>query len=123
VLALALIAVVAVLGSWVLDLRRDRGLTHPLGSVAGLYGRALVFYLTVALAVPRVGWRGGPRGSVCVNTAFPDVGGAGSGHAARAGASISAGGDIHHLPVRRPARAGAKRRCCSPPRPTARTCA
>jgi hypothetical protein len=94
VLALALIAVVAILGSWALDLRRNRGLTHPLGTVAGLYGRALVLYLTVAALWLSRGLGGGPRGSACVNTAFPYTGGAGSGHAARAGASISAGGSI-----------------------------
>jgi hypothetical protein len=94
VLALGLIAVVAILGSWVLDLRRGRGLTHPLGMVAGLYGRALVLYLAVAGLWLSRGFGGGPRGSACVNTAFPNTGGAGSGHAARAGAAISAGGSI-----------------------------
>jgi hypothetical protein len=94
VLALALIAVVAILGSWVLDLRRGRGPTHPLGKVAGLYGRALVLYLAVTALWLSRGLGAGPRGSVCVNTAFPNSGGAGSGHAARAGAAISAGGNI-----------------------------
>jgi hypothetical protein len=94
VLALALIAVVAIAGSWILDLRRNRGLTGPLGSVAGLYGRALVLYLAAAVIWLVRGYDDSPRGSVCVNTAFPNGGGTGTEHVARAGAAISPGGSI-----------------------------
>jgi hypothetical protein len=94
VLALAVIAVVAIVGSWVRDLRRGRGLTHPLGQVAGLYGRALLLYLAIAALWLWRGFDTGPHGSACVDTSFPNSGGAGSGHVARAGATISAGGNI-----------------------------
>lgn len=95
VIVLAVIAVVAILGSWILNLRKDRGLTQPLGAIAGLYGRALVLYAVAAAFWLSHGFGGGgPHGSVCVNTAYPYSGGAGAGPAARAGASLSATGNI-----------------------------
>ena len=39
---------VAVIRSWWRDLRKDHGLTKPLGSIAGLYGAALILYVVGA---------------------------------------------------------------------------
>jgi hypothetical protein len=95
-IVVALIIVAVVVGSWVRDLRRDRGLTHPLASIAGIYGTALVLYVAGSAYSLSHGFApgGGRRGAACVKTAFQAGGGAGSGHAARAGATISAAGDI-----------------------------
>ena len=95
-IVVALIIVAVVARSWVRDLRRDRGLTHPLASIAGLYGTALVLYVAASAYWLSRGFApgGGRRGSACVDTAFPAGGGAGPGHAARAGASISTAGNI-----------------------------
>ena len=85
---------VAVIRSWWRDLRKDHGLTKPLGSIAGLYGAALILYVVgAAYSVFHV-LGGGQRGSVCVNTGTPARGVVGPGHMARAGASISAVGNI-----------------------------
>jgi hypothetical protein len=94
VVALVVIAVVA--WSWVRDLRRGRGLTRPLAPVAGLYGRALVLYVAASAYWLSRGFASGGsrRGSACVDTGFPAGGGAGPGHAARAGALLSAAGNI-----------------------------
>jgi hypothetical protein len=97
VIAVIFIAVVAILGLWVLGLRKDRGLTEPLGRIAGLYGRALVLYLAAAALWLPSGFDsgGGPRGSVCVNTAYPYSANGDLGIVARASASVSAVGSIH----------------------------
>jgi hypothetical protein len=94
VVALVVIALVA--WSWVRDLRRDRGLTRPLASVAGLYGRALVLYVAASAYWLSRGFAsgGGRRGSACVDTGFPAGGGGGPGHAARAGALLGTTGNI-----------------------------
>jgi hypothetical protein len=95
VIILLLIVGVALVLAWARDLRKDNGLTQPLGAIAGLYGRALILYVAGAAFWLSSGFHGGgPRGSVCVNTAFPSTGGAGSAHAANAGASISAVGNV-----------------------------
>ena len=95
VIALLLIVVAAIVVAWIRDLRKDRGLTQPLGAIAGLYGRVLVLYVAAAgFWLSRGFGGGGPHGSVCVDTAFPFSGGAGSAHSARAGASVSAVGNI-----------------------------
>jgi len=94
VVALVVIAVVA--GSWVRDLRRGRGLTHPLAQVAGLYGRALVLYVAASAYWLSRGFSsaGSRRGSACVDTGFPAGAGPGPGHAARAGALLATAGHI-----------------------------
>ena len=95
--AVLLIVIVMVVQSWVRDLRRDRRLTHPLGTIAGLYGTALVLYVVASaywLSRGSAFGGGGQRGSACVDTAIPAGTGAGSAHTALAGASISAGGNV-----------------------------
>jgi Protein of unknown function (DUF2975) len=92
--AVMLIVAVAVVSAWVRDLRRSRGPTQPLGTMARLYGTALVLYVAAGAYSLSHGLGGGQRGSLCVDTAFPAGGGAGSGHAARAGATIRVVGDI-----------------------------
>jgi hypothetical protein len=96
VVAILLIIILIVVRSWVRDLRRDRRLTHPLGTIAGLYGTALVLYVAASAYWLSRGFvlGGGRRGSACVDTAFSSGGGAGSGHTALAGASISATSNI-----------------------------
>jgi hypothetical protein len=96
VVAILLIIISMVARSWVRDLRRDRRLTHPLGAIAGLYGTALVLYVAASAYWLSRGFvlGGGRRGSACVDTAFSSSGGAGSGHTALAGASISAASNI-----------------------------
>jgi hypothetical protein len=95
VIALLLFALVAIVGYRILDLRKDRGLTQPLRTMAGIYIGAFVLYVASSAYHLWLGFGGGPVGAVCVDTAFPFIGGAGSGHSARAGASISTIGSIH----------------------------
>jgi hypothetical protein len=90
VLALLLVALVA--GSFARRLRRDRKLTQPLASIAGLYGRFLILYL-VLVFLGRGFASGGLRGSVCVDTGRT-YGVAAKGFAARPGASLSLAGDV-----------------------------
>jgi hypothetical protein len=71
ILVLALLVVALVLGSFARRLRRDRQLTQPLASIAGLYGRFLLLYLwrlvreansagpftpRAAAVMPQLGW-------------------------------------------------------------------
>ena len=91
VLALLLAALVA--GSFAKRLLRDRKLTQPLSSVAGLYGRFLILYLLLVLLDHGFA-SGGLRGSVCVDTSRT-YGGPAHGLAARSGASLSLAGDVH----------------------------
>lgn len=90
VLALLLVALVA--GSFARKLRRDRKLTQPLASIAGLYGRFLILYL-VLVFLDHGFASGGLRGSVCVDTGRT-YGVAAKGLAARPGASLSLAGDV-----------------------------
>jgi len=90
---LALVAVALVVASFANRLWRDRKLTQPLASIAGLYGRFLIFYLVLVLFLDHGLASGGLRGSVCVDTGHPYRGTA-IGFAARPGASLSSAGDV-----------------------------
>jgi hypothetical protein len=84
-----------VLAQFVNVLRKERGLTEPLGNVAGLYGRFLILYLLFVAWRVKDGLYGGPNGSACVDTGLPVRGrGAGAGIVARPGASLSGTGDV-----------------------------
>jgi hypothetical protein len=93
ILVLALLVAALVLGSFVKGLRRDRKLTQPLASIAGLYGRFLILYLGLVVFLDHGFASGGLRGSVCVDTGHP-YGGAAKGFAASPGASLSLAGDV-----------------------------
>lgn len=89
----ALLVAALVLGSFVKRLRRDRKLTQPLASIAGLYGRFLILYLGLVVFLDNGFASGGLRGSVCVDTGRTYAGAA-RGFTARPGASLSLAGDV-----------------------------
>jgi hypothetical protein len=92
--ALSLIVAVPVIAYWFWHLRKNRGLTQPLGSIARLYGTALAAYIVITgYALAHHLFLGGAHVSVCVNTGYP-FSGAGAGYAAKGGASISAVGSV-----------------------------
>jgi hypothetical protein len=90
---LALLVVALVLGSFARRLRRDRQLTQPLASIAGLYGRFLLLYLVLVVFLDHGFAGGGLRGSACVDTGHP-YGGPARAFAARPGASLGVAGDV-----------------------------
>jgi hypothetical protein len=93
----ALVVAAVVIGSYARGLRKDGRLTQPLGRVAGLYGRFLVVYLVLAVFSAFHGFSGndGPSGSLCVDTGYPNTGGAvNPGVFAKHGAVINSAGGI-----------------------------